>query len=262
VNDLDLPPRRSLPVERKARIRAKVMEDSTSVTRRWVAPVSIAAGFAVVVMGAALMMTPSGETIPPAGEVQVSATRLPQALRNTDVSAEDLDRCAAAAAASPRANHFAARKDWVPTYAVEIDGHRITAYKEHGARPMFCDVTGKSVAVSDPSEEPMSLGRVMQVGESWAHDYYALYMSPSWVLTGVAQRVSKMDFEVTGTSGSRIVSAIVEQEQFVVHLGQLADGDKITTIAYDADGKTRGTSMITFDSKKLRAPGAAGNDRP
>ncbi|HEV2782446.1 MAG TPA: hypothetical protein VGX25_23890 [Actinophytocola sp.] len=292
--NLDLPPRRELPFEVLTRMRARVLAGLTEppagrlVNLR--APLAAAAGVAVLAAGAAIVAqstagsgegdgvlatppTTSRSSIPrrptssrPPG---VAPTPLPIPPLDQARAAEDLDRCAAVAAASPRAHEFAPRQAWQPVYAVELNGHRITAYREGGGRPMFCDTTATTATVSDPSAEPMTMiGR--PPGGSTVVDLYGLYLSPAGVLAGVLQGAARLDCEVgtlvSSTGGfefqGRTERASVQGIQFVVHVGTLKDGDEIVSTVYDANGTPLSSGGFRFERARVRPVGATAVDRP
>lgn len=295
--NLDLPPRRELPPEVRARMRDRVLAALNAPANhrpnRMRGPLAVAAGVTVLAASAMIvaqstrgstggdLFTSAGSTSttsptsrssprprPPASTsrpVNTAPTPLTIPQLDTAKAAEDLDRCAAVAAASPRAAEFAPRQAWEPVFAVELNGHRITAYREHGTRPMFCDTTATTATVSDPSAEPMALTGAPEA------PYYGLYLSPAGILAGVAQGIEKLDCEVrtlldTDPGGGthflpRNEPVSLRGIQFVVHVGQLRDGDEIVTTARSTAGhETSGGAR--YERARVRPVGATAVDRP
>lgn len=284
MSSLTPPPRRPLPPQTRARIRARVTAGlaPASVTRmnRLRAPLAAAASVAVLAAGAAIVAQsvgghgdgsigvassssrPAGPTTSGSGRPTRPAGPPPQLLPPTAAGiAEALDRCAAVAAASPRVREFAPRQAWQPVYAIERDGHRIVAFKEYGGKPGFCDVTSRTATVSDPSAEPMSLGK-QDIPGSQAFDYYALYLSEAGVLAGVAQGVTGLRFFLQTRTHGADVTPVLRDEVFMAEIGTLNDGDFIGTTALGERNEVLAGSGIEFDSSRVRPVGATAVDRP
>jgi hypothetical protein len=278
--NLDLPPRRELPPDVRDRMRLRALDavrgPSADRFGRLSAPVAVAAGVTVLAASAVIVAQSTGgssdeETFAaarPSSSSRPSATTtekptpLPIGTLDQAKAREDLDRCAAVAAASPRAAEFAPRAAWEPVYAVEWNGHRLTAYREHGARPMFCDTTATTATVSDPSAEPMALTGAPNA------PYYGLYLSPAGILAGVAQGLTGLEFDVNTlldtskgfTFRTRKETASIRESQFVVYVGQLKDGDELVSTAFNGGPVTSGG--MRFGQHRLRPAGATAVDRP
>ncbi len=267
MNDIDfpsgLPPRRPLPPEIRDRLRGRLRaEDRRSRLRT---PLAAAAAVAVLAAGAVIVGqsvngTPAdfhAGTAPPSTTPAATTVPLipPPPAKSPDArSADDLDRCGTVAERSPRSREFAARSAWEPVFTVTKDDHRITAFRESGGKPGFCDVTASTATVSDPSAEPMSLGLSDPAGRT-----YALYVSDSGVLAGVVPGSVMLTSEITDTHGhARITATMQKNGLFVMDLGDLADGDLIRTTVLDADGNGVDSGEITYTKATARPPGATG----
>ena len=270
MNDLDLPPRRTLPSEVRDRIRTRVTPTAPpSWAVRHRAPLSVAAAVAVVAAGAVIIgqsvagtpddfrageVPPTSVTAPPSTyEVQPipAVDPIPPNAQTT----EDLDHCGAVMEASPRAGEFAPRSSWEPVYTVVRGPVRITAFREYGGKPAFCEIDGPTATVSDPSAEPISLA--MDDGI----DIYALYVGPSGLVAGVAQGVSYLEFGVVNIDPSNGAHAhakatpAFQDELFVVDVGGLGRGSKII-VRGKGDAKISGE--WAYDPAKVRPVGATG----
>ncbi len=284
--NLDLPARRELPFDVRARMRDRLLTAFDKPTGRLRGPLSVAAGVTVLAASAMIVAqstsgsgsdedtiaaamptsTSSSTSVRPSSTTTEPPTPLPIPSLDQAKATEDLDRCAAVAAASPRAAEFAPRQDWQPVYAVELSGHRITAYREHGTRPMVCDVTATTATVSDPSAEPMPLTGAPNA------PYYGLYLSPAGILAGVAQDVAKLQFDVNTLLDhdpgggfqfrTRIETASIKGIQFVVYVGQLKDGDELVSTAFDGDNHSLTSGGMRYEAARVRPVGATAVDRP
>jgi hypothetical protein len=273
MNELNLPPHRTLPPEAAERMRAKVFAEHRPARLR--APLAVAAGVAVLAAGAMIVSqsvagtpddyrpgitppttsaTSSGPAAPPPEaepDLRLTAT-VPDA-RTT----EDLDRCGAAAAASDRADEFAPRSAWQAMYTVSARGHRITAFAEYGGKPGFCDVTATTATVSDPSAETMNLG----IAGSEPVTVDGLYVSETCLLGGVAQGMPELGMAITHDGERRFTKPVVRDETFVVDLGTPVAGDLIEVWAFDDDGNVLASGRWTFDPAQVRPAGATATDR-
>ena len=262
MNQLDLPPRRPLPDEFRDRIRTRVT-DGLADTRpnRWRAPLAVAAGVAVLVAGAVLVM-PSGDP----GGGNRAATQTPTIVdrvpapavlsANDPLVTEALDRCGAAVDADARGFEYPPRTAWQPSYGADVNGVLVVPYREDGAKPGACVTTTATVAVTDPSIEPMNLGTDVP----GRFQYYGLlYLPESGVLTGFAQHVTSLTVTVTTPQGVRVADVALDDDMFVVNVGTLTNGDKVST-AITYDGGTH-TSEFIFDAAKIRHAGVSTTDR-
>jgi hypothetical protein len=267
MSDLNLPPRRPMPPDVRDRVRGRVFAGHGLARTGARAPLAVAAGVIVLAASAAIVAqsvagtpddfrpgtttsTTTSTTAQPPPPVRFRP--LPAAPPDAHTT-DDLDRCGAVAAASPRAAEFAPRSAWQPVYTVNRRGHRITAFREYGGKPGFCDVTATTATVSDPSAEPMSLG----IGGSEPINVEALYLSGGGLLGGIAQGVHELGAAV----GDEFSKPVLRNEVFVVDVGELADGDVLHVGAFDGDGNVIADGQMTFDHEKVRPVGATATDR-
>jgi hypothetical protein len=279
MNDLDLPPSRTLPSEVRDRIRTAV--NGTAPPSRHRAPLSVAAAVAVLAIGAVIIGqstagTPDGfrpgttstGSAPPSQRVDTAPPLVvtqPDARTNTD-----LDRCGTVVAASPRAHEFPPRSAWVPMFTAEPrDGlTRVIAFREFSSqgKPGFCEITRiegttatESVTVSDPSAETMALAADGTV------DIYALYLSNSGMLAGVAQGVTSVEIGVTNDepgTGARVrlrTPPVLQNELFVAEVGGLTTGSVIDVGGIVAGGNVAASGEWSYDPAKVRPVGATGD---
>jgi hypothetical protein len=274
MNELNLPPHRTLPPEVGERMRARVFAEHRRSRLR--VPLAAAAGVAVLAAGAMIVgqsvagtpddyrpgTTPATATTTtttsPGGTMAPiqPLTSEPPDERTT----EDLDRCGAVAAASERAREFAPRSAWEPRYTVSRRGHRITAFAEYGGKPGFCDVTATTATVSDPSAETMNLG-IADIPNSKPITVDGLYLSEAGLLAGVAQGTPELGLAITHDSERRFSKPMLRDETFVVDVGTLAAGDVVDVWAFDDDGNVLASGRWTFDPAKVRPVGATATDR-
>jgi hypothetical protein len=291
---LDLPPRRELPADVRDRMHTRIVRGMTRPVRSWIersrTPLAAAAAVAVLAASAAIVAqsvgTSSDDSLgvagPSSGRPSTSGSHRPTfeplpplSMIPADAPAvtEDLDRCAAVASASPRAGEFAPREAWQAVYAVELTGHRITAFTESGGKPGFCDTTARTATVSDPSAPPMSLGQENLVSPptsgsphssvtSPAFDFYGLYLSDAGVLAGFAQGVHAIELFVSTRSHGQEIKATMRDGLFMAEVGDLQDGDFVATTAKDPRGQTLGAGAFDFDRSRVRPVGATAVDRP
>ncbi len=276
MNDLELPPRRSLPPEVRARIRGVTDSGRAEPPRqesRYRGPLAVAAGVAVlaagaVVLGQSVNGTPEdfrpGTTPPTTTAVPVQGPEL-TVTEPDATTTEDLDRCGAAAAASPRADEFAPRAAWEPVFTATDDVVRVVAFREYGGKPGFCEVTETTATVSDPSAETMPLG--IDLAQTPTGDLYALYVSPTGMIAGVAQNVDSVEFGVTSPDPARGVTvrmtspSVLRDELFVVNLGALGPYSRIDVTTNDLDGENSARGEWTYDPDEVRPIGATITDR-
>ena len=277
MNDLNLPPRRTMPPEVRDRLRTRVFTDEQPTRLR--APLAAAAGVAVLAAGAMIVSqsvagtpadyrpgtSPTSTTTSATPETPETAWPVAGAagpllrIRPPDAhSADDLDRCGAVAAASPRAGEFAPRSSWQPVFTVSRQNHRITAYREYGGKPGFCDVTATTATVSDPSAEPMDLG---VNGGIQPINTDGLYLSDSGLLNGVAQGYPELGFAIVHDGERRLARPTLRNELFVVDLSGLVDGDVLEVRAFAGDGSVLASGETTFRTANVRPVGATATDR-
>jgi hypothetical protein len=284
MNDLDLPPRRTLPPEVRDRIRTTVNAEEKPRSR-YKAPLSVAAAVAVLAAGAVVISqsiagtsdghragtTPdSSVTVVPGSDPELTVTQ-PNAQ-----SDEDLDLCWAAVAASPQAGEFAPRETWQPVFTVTRARPggtggllRVTAFREHGDKPGFCEVfevtgpgetTSWGATVSSPSAEPIPLAA------SGGADIHAVYFSHG-LMAGVAQGVDSVKFDVriphpdTGEDVHYSPPPVVQDGLFFVEIGGLSPGTAIagghpgvsstvSTTGLDGDGTEVTSGEWPYDEAK------------
>ncbi|GAB1512906.1 hypothetical protein [Actinophytocola sp. KF-1] len=256
MNALDLPPRRQLPGETRDRIRRSIDTGLAAPRRRLRAPLAAAAAVTVLALGAVAVATWAPGTDRPAAPNDPAAPitmTLPD--RRTQ---EDLDHCADVAAASTRAGEFAPRAEWLPKFtATTRDGTRITAFVGKSGDPAFCEVTDTTATVSDP-------------GAGWATiavtpDYmppasvYAVYLSPSGVLAGIAHGVDALEFSVLRDLDIvPVTTPAFRDGMFVVPLGEFGDGDVVDVIGRDSQGMRVVSGNLAHDPEELPPPGLTG----
>ena len=246
MNALDLPPRRPLPRETRDRIRRTVDAGTTTARARSRAPIAVAACVAALALGAVVVAQwapgdredrspaatrPSTTVLPDGAVIPPVTMDLPDARTQ-----EDLDRCGDVVAASPRADEFTPRSSWRPSFTTTApDGARITAFRGGGGKPGFCEVTGTTAAVSDPTAEWTPIA-VAPEGLKPA-SVFAVYYSPTGVLAGVAEDVDALEFtSVVGTDIQSIGTPAFREGLFVVNLGGLAPGRRVNVIGRNNQG--------------------------
>jgi hypothetical protein len=142
-------------------------------------------------------------------------------------------------------------------FTVTTEGTRLTAYREYGGKPGFCEITGDTAIVSDPSAETMNL-LPEQPGDTVPRPY-ALYVSPSGLMAGVAQGVHTVAFGPTDADGKALWSSgVYLNELFVAYVGGLATGWQVEVSALDANGQEAYRGVWTYDKDKIRPEGATG----
>ncbi|MCA1655053.1 MAG: hypothetical protein LC635_00975 [Pseudonocardiaceae bacterium] len=203
-------------------------------------------------------------TTTPTAPADASSPEMPE----DAYTVEDLDRCGDVAAASPRAHEFAPRSTWQPLFTnIMADGHRITAFREPGGEPGFCDVDATSATVSDPSAAPMVLATAADRAVG-GEDIRALYLSPSGLLAGVVvEGVAELDFDITtvdpltGDITRRSRPLVIRYDVFVTNVGHLVPGTRIDVTGHRTSGGTAVKGGLTYDPDKVRPVGATAKDR-
>lgn len=283
MNDLELPPRRSLPPEVRDRIRGVTDSGLAEPLRqesRYRGPLAVAAGVAVLAAGAVVLgqsvngtpddfrpgMTPPTTSPTAPGETHEEAPFPELTVSPPDANTtEDLDRCGAAVQASSRADEFPPRDAWEPVFTVTKGDVRIIAFREYGAKPGFCEVDATTATVSDPSAETMPIG--IDMADLPTGDLYALYLSDTGLMAGVGQGVDSLEFGVSnvdpvkGGTAHRASPPVFQDELFVVDVGGLTHGSRIDVTVRDPDGQNTARGEWTYDPAKVRPTGATINDR-
>ncbi len=134
MTDFDLPPKRALPPEVRARMRATVEEEMRPNRRggRWM--FAVAAAVVLLVLGAVSLTQ------------QIKSPQVPAA---GDAAAGLADRCWSAMRTAGKTFSVAARPEWVVSSTETNGDDAITAFRA-GEQRMFCATTATSVTVSDP----------------------------------------------------------------------------------------------------------------
>jgi hypothetical protein len=254
MNALDLPPRRPLPRETRDRIRRSIDAGMADRPRRSRAPLAAAAAVAVLAMSAVAVIrwAPGPPTRHPAAPASTASPSPAQRVTMTSPDTrthEDLDRCAAAIAASPRAEEFPPRAEWRPEFtATAPDGARVTAFVSQGGKPAFCEVTATTATVSEPNPEfaPMAV----TPEHPSAASVFGLYLSPTGVLAGVATGVDALEFSVVRETRRALkpfpvgVPAL-RDGLFVVNLGDCGDGEYVDVVGRNSQGMAVVTGMVS-----------------
>lgn len=268
MNELNLPPHRSLPPQVRDRLRGRLFGPDRSSRLR--APLAAAAGVAVLAAGAMMVSQSVAGTpadyrpgTPPTSTTTTKPADPPVRVAPPEVTppdgrtAEDLDRCGAVAAASDRAAEFAPRSTWRPLYTVSQRWHRVTAFTEGGGKPGFCDVTATTATVSDPSAETMNL--VVPGEEPLTVD--GLYLSADGLLAGIAQGAQELGMAIHHDGERRFTLPVLRDETFVVDVGELVDGDELELWVTDENGDVLATGTTVYERAKVRPVGATATDR-
>jgi hypothetical protein len=250
MNDLDLPPRRTLPPEVRDRIRTRIDVETPPATRRR-APLAVAAGVALLIAGIVAVQSTTGPPDAPRSGSQELSVVTPDSR-----TSEDLDRCADVATASPRAEEFAPRAEWLPVFTATLGDTRIVAFRTNGAEPMFCELTADTITVSDPDAVPMAIAE----GRGGTTLIYALYLSPAGLVAGVAKDVSGLEcWMITSDLDMRAVeSPILRDELFVMDVSALDPGDRVEVLGRDSAGIGVANGWFTYDPAEVRPVGATG----
>ncbi|WP_410569192.1 hypothetical protein [Amycolatopsis sp. cmx-4-61] len=148
--DLELPPRRELPDDVRARLRAEVRR---GLGKRRPSRVWYAAAAAVVVLAAgAVVATQVIRHQPVAGPGPGPDTANPLTL-DVRVATSSLDRCWAAVQAAGKQDRVPPRADWIPEFTQVLPADAVVAVTVAG-KPMFCETTDTTVTLSDPEATP------------------------------------------------------------------------------------------------------------
>ncbi|WP_410591131.1 hypothetical protein [Amycolatopsis sp. lyj-23] len=146
--ELRLPPRRELPDDVRARLRAEVRRGlgKRRPSRAW-----YAAAAAVVVLAAGAVVATQ------AIRHQPVATPGPRTVNPLTLDARvatlSLDRCWAAVQAAGKQDRVSPRQDWVPVFTQVLQADAVVVATAAG-KPMFCETTDTTVTLSDPDATP------------------------------------------------------------------------------------------------------------
>jgi hypothetical protein len=270
MNDLDLPPRRTLPPAVRDRIRTTV--NAETPRSRYRAPLSVAAAVVALVAGAVII---GQSTVGPPDDYRAGTTPPTATVPGTDPlltvtqpnaqSREDLDHCWAAVEASPRVGEYAPRSAWRPVFTVTRarplgDGSlvRVTAFRDHTDTPGSCEI-GEVIGpgstrswmatVSDPSAEPIPLAT------GGGADIYAVSFSHG-LLVGVARGVDSVRFDLTNPhpdTGEPVRSnppPVFQDGLFLVEVGGLHVGSVVGATGLDGDGNEVVSGEWAYDEAK------------
>ncbi|MEU4253872.1 hypothetical protein AB0F15_41415 [Amycolatopsis sp. NPDC026612] len=150
-NDFDLPPRRPLPDDVRARLRAEVRQ---GIAHRRPSRVWYAAAVAVVVLAAGAVVATRAIRQP--ADVRPAPATSGELTLDARVATASLDRCWAAARAAGKAGRLPPREDWVPLFTEVGQADSVVAATAAG-KPMFCETTATTVTLSDPGAVPASV---------------------------------------------------------------------------------------------------------
>lgn len=250
MNDLDLPPRRTLPPEVRDRIRTAIDVETPPAARRR-APLAVAAGVALLIAGIVAVQSTTGPPDAPRSGSQKLSVVTPDSQ-----TAEDLDRCADVATASPRASEFAPRSEWLPVFTATRGDTRIVAFRTNDTEPMFCELDTDTITVSDPEAAPMEIAE----GLNGTTLIYALYLSPAGLVAGVAKDVRGLECWVTSSDLKMraVEPPILRDELFVMDVSALDPGDRVEVLGRDSAGIGVANGWLTYDPAEVRPVGATG----
>ncbi|MFD8500867.1 hypothetical protein [Amycolatopsis sp. NPDC059657] len=146
MNDIELPPRRELPPELRARLRSDLRRGMFKEKRTRAKPLAAVAAavllFGGVAVGVHALRDEPGELISPA---------IPPGLHLDKPLAErTLDRCWNALRAEKKTGSYPKRSLWVPVFTKTDMGITVVAARANG-KPLFCEASSTSVTLSDPN---------------------------------------------------------------------------------------------------------------
>lgn len=254
MNDLDLPPRRTLPPEVRERIRTRVNAGRSRA--RYRAPQAVAASVVAMVAGIGAFHLAASPTKRPGATPAAASLTITAPDRQTD---HDLGACGYVAATSVRYREF---PHWQPEpvfTAARGDDLRIVAFRADDGRPGFCEVSANKVTVSDPTGASMPIagtpdGRVRIEG---------LLMTQAGVLAGVATGAAALECWVV-TRDAKVRSnqpPLLRGGLFVMDVGALAVGDQVEVQARNSAGAALTDGFLTYDPATILPVGATGKPR-
>src|SRR5262245_49376058 len=186
MNDLDLPPQRTLPPDVRDRLRARLDTPFDAPRRaRFRGPLTAAAGVAVLVAGALIIsqaVRGTPDELQP-GNVQPASTTAapsdPTAVRALMETV--LDRCVAAVAG----RGYPRRDQWEPVVYTGAGDLFVVAARA-GGKPFVCQATSTSVTVSNPGGKlPQSAGTTAGLLLNTPEGVVAGVADPAWQHVGV-----------------------------------------------------------------------------
>jgi hypothetical protein len=172
MSDLNLPPRRSLPLEVRARMRERVTSPQEPARRNRVSGRLLAAAAVAALAAGVVVVTQS---------VGSESARPPS---TASASGHDLNRCWNAILTEGKAHLFPDLAEWHQVKRDQTRSSVITSVLAKG-KPIFCVTTEITVTVSDPSAEPeyaagTRTGLLLATGE-----WIAGVADPSWQRVGL-----------------------------------------------------------------------------
>jgi len=252
MNDLDLPPRRTLPPEVRERIRTKLHVERPR--SRYRAPLTVAASVVVVVAGIVALHPVAGPKRPGTTRAAAALT-LSTSDRHTS---SDLGACGYVAATSVRYRDF---PRWVPepVFTATRGDVRIVAFRAEDGKAGFCEVRGNRVIISDPVAAPMPIAHT-----SDGHvRIEGLYVTQSGLLAGTATGAAALECWVV-TRDYKMRSSpppVMRDGLFVMDVGTLAVGDRVEVQARNKAGTALTSGLLTYDPATNRPIGATGKPR-
>lgn len=186
MNDLDLPPRRTLPPDVRARLRTHLdtgPEPPHGARSR--APLAVAAGVALLAAGAVLVAQSTGgnpdEVQPGKAPATTTAAPAPDATLNPSDMKAVIDHCVAAT----DGNGYPPRDAWEPVFGAREHGVTVVMARA-GGKPYACQLTANSVTMSNPQGEvPRSPGTSAGVLLNTPEGLVAGVAEPAWQHVGV-----------------------------------------------------------------------------
>ena len=241
LDDLKLPPRRPLPPEVRDRMRATVLggirTPGRTRTHRARPPLAVAAGVAVLALGATILTQSlaGSHGIRTGHQTDTTAPGTPPPLNLADATA-DMDRCWAAVVRGSKAGSVPTRSTWQAVFAVPGgNGLTVTAIRADG-NPLICETTRTTVTVSDPNASP-AYAAATRTG--------ALLNSADGVVAGVMDpRWSAMQFVAVGKSGASDGGPGFFQDGMFVDIGGFAPGGRYTVQQTVPDAPESPTSTV------------------
>lgn len=205
MNDLNLPPRRTLPPTTRERIRRVVdtglsaRQDPRSPIRRR-APLAVAAGVAVLALGAVM-----GPRFIQDDATERPAITVSPALQGAAGIADAVDRCAAAVP------DLGPRDRWQSVMG-RVEGNLAVVGVRIDGKPVICQATGTSVTVTDPATPLGADGTRNTLLLNSAEGVIAGVADPTWHKVGVSLYATGIDMidETYTRDGFFIVPRLLE----------------------------------------------------
>lgn len=248
MNDLDLPPRRTLPPEVRNRIRHGM--NAEAPRSRYKAPLSVAAAVVVLAAAAAMIVQSSPPSTTPADRLRPTTT---STVNGPPTDSELMDDCARVIEASPLADEYPARSTWYWNQIIGISLLDTGIIVFHAAdQVFFCEINDGVASVSPPDAPrvPLASGAGGTV--------YGLYVTPGGFLVGLADGLGglRMEFETGGQNSGE--QPPVHNDVFFALVPGLVEGGTVHVTGRDQAGNVVVTGDFTYDPAQLRRPGASG----